>query len=126
MKTSRRGAVTKRSGAKRGDVRTRSSMLRAQRSAGGRRARTVSGNATETAVALWKSVGAKMKMRDLSLHLQGLYAELGKAVYELQGKKQSAVSKRSRELAELFGKIAEMRRNKSKIEEAGRAHSKTV
>lgn len=125
MKTSGKGSAAKRSGTRRGSDRT-GHLSRVRISAGGRRAGTVPENDGKRAIILWKSVAAEMKLRDLNLHLQGLYAELGKRVYELQGKKPATGSKRSRELEDLFGKISEMRRNKSKIEQASRIPSRTA
>ncbi|HWR71786.1 MAG TPA: hypothetical protein VN604_01310 [Nitrospirota bacterium] len=123
MKTSR---SEKRSGVKRAGAWSESSAFRVERSSGARRAAIARQNAEEKAITLWKGVIANRNLRDLNLHLQGLYAELGKAVYDLQGKKPDAVSKRSRELKDLFGKIAEMRSKISKIEQASRHSLKTA
>jgi hypothetical protein len=105
MKTSGKGSAAKRSGTRRGSDRTGHSLSRVRISAGGRRAGTVPENDVKRTLTLWRNVDAKMKLHDLNLHLQGLYAELGKSVYELRGKKPRAGSMRSRELEDIFGKI---------------------
>lgn len=76
--------------------------------------------AAKRTLSILKRFGLEMKLKEHNSHLQGLYAELGKAVYEMHRKEPRAKSKQSHDVAELFGKIEAMRRKKSRLEqEAG-------
>jgi hypothetical protein len=78
------------------------------------------GRAAQRTLSILKRFGLETKLKEHNTHLQGLYAELGKAVYELHRKEPRAKSKQSHDVAELFDKIAEMRRKKLRLEqEAG-------
>lgn len=81
--------------------------------------------ARKTASVL-KLFGLEMKLKDQSNHLQGLYAELGKVIYELQGGKPGGLIRRSSEAGELFEKIAEMRRKKHRLELEARTLKKAA
>lgn len=112
MKTSR---PAKRSGAKREGARSESSAFRVERFSGARRAAIARQNAEERAITLWKGVIANRKVRDLNLHLQGLYAELGKAVFEaLSAKGRSGVQRFSGR-DELVARIADMRKQTARL-----------
>jgi hypothetical protein len=76
--------------------------------------------AAERTLSILKRFGLETRLKEHNTHLQGLYAELGKSIYELYWKEPRAASKRSHDVAELFFKITEMRRKKSRLEqEAG-------
>jgi hypothetical protein len=79
----RRGAAAKRTGAK-GTCAVRTAITRAE-TGGRKRPENTVGDPSCSGRA-WQR---KMKLRDLNLHLQGLYAELGKSAYELRGRSRA-------------------------------------
>ena len=115
VKTIGKGAEAKRPGAGKGNARYGSSPFRVRRTAPGQRAGTTPEKVVERAVTLWKDVIANRKLHDLNLHLQGLYAELGKAVFEaLSAKIRSGVPRFSgRE--EIVARIADMRKQTARL-----------
>ena len=72
--------------------------------------------AARKTVSILKLFGLEMKLKDQSNHLQGLYAELGKVLYELHRDRPGAVIRRSPDAGELFERIAEMRKKKHRLE----------
>jgi hypothetical protein len=76
-----------------------------------------------TSRALWKTIGARMQLTDLTMHLQGLYAELGKAVFEAREAGRRPSAGRSSDTRELLARIAEMRKRQARLEAAAGARA---
>ena len=74
------------------------------------------------AISLVKLVGIRLRLQEHNNHLQGLYAELGKIVYEQQMHRRArAGCIRSTGIEGLVDKIMEMRKKMDRMErEAGR------
>lgn len=74
-------------------------------------------DATQKSISLVKVVGLTMRWQEQNNHLQGLYAELGKLVYEQQTRKKVNVKKpRSLETTARVEKIAEIRKTMHRLE----------
>jgi len=85
-----------------------------------------SSRSVHQAVSLVKLVGITMRLREMNNHLQGLYAELGKIVYEKhhRGAKIGRVSKSGTE--GLMDSIMEMRNKMDRLEREARLLKKAA
>lgn len=110
-KTLRRGSAVKRSGRAAGGARPRALVPRSAQKAAAAGPKSIA----DRTLALWRSVSAGMKLRDLNLHIQGLYAELGKAVYEAAIRQGRPVRPAAAGSQELMARIGEMRRRISRL-----------
>jgi len=78
------------------------------------------------AISLVKLVGIRLRLKEHNNHLQGLYAELGKIVYEQQMHRSArAGCIRSTGIEGLVDKIMEMRKKMDRMEREAR-HLKNV
>jgi hypothetical protein len=89
--------------------------------------KTVAKTATLKAISLVKLVGISMRLMEQNNHLQGLYAELGKMLYDqqLEHGKHAAV-RLSAECKKLAEKIAEMRKKMALLENEAAQLKKVV
>jgi hypothetical protein len=79
------------------------------------------------AVPLVKLVGVTMRLKEHNNHLQGLYAELGKIVYDQQLLRSPNIARqRSAARAGLVDKITEMKRKMMRLEREARALKRTA
>lgn len=73
--------------------------------------------AAERAISAVKLVGILFHERELRNHLQGLYAEAGKIVYEKQMRGPSPIKSPSSHVIELFHRIAALRKKIERLEQ---------
>jgi hypothetical protein len=88
---------------------------------------TKADKATGKAVSMVKLVGVAMRLKEHNNHLQGLYAELGKIVYEQQTRKRAGTVKpRPTGAAGLVEKITLMNKKMTLLEQEAKALKKAV
>ena len=79
------------------------------------------------AVSLVKLVGITMRLKELNNHLQGLYAELGRIVYEQQRHRSARISRMHKAgMERLMDSIMEMRKKMDRLEREARSLKKAA
>jgi hypothetical protein len=88
---------------------------------------TKADKATGKAVSMVKLVGVAMRLKEHNNHLQGLYAELGRIVYEQQTRKRAGTEKsRPTGAAGYVEKITMMKKKMTLLEQEAKALKKAV
>jgi hypothetical protein len=80
------------------------------------RSRARTDHAAEGALTLWRTVHDRLLLEKVNTHLQGLYAELGKLYFEHLEKVPRLPVRKRPEAEELTARIAEFRRQRSRLE----------
>jgi hypothetical protein len=76
---------------------------------------------TQRAIAMVKLAGITLRLKEQNNHLQGLYAELGKIVYEQRIHRSVRAGRRGSTAMEgIVEKIKEMRKNMDRMEREAR------
>jgi hypothetical protein len=79
------------------------------------------------AISLVKLVGVSLKLREHNNHLQGLYAELGKIVFDQHRRPGASASKRwSAVMTGIADRINELRKKMERLEREAKALQKAT
>ena len=82
--------------------------------------------ATRKAVSLVKLVGFNMKIKEQNNHLQGLYAEVGKLVYEQQQQRGATAKRQPAGMTATIERITEMKKKIASLEREAEELKKTT